>query len=77
MTLIKPLNLIGCDLQYIHDFVLRELLSKRTKAKNTCGDRCQLIDSDIQIMNNSQKYKVYESRHYDFCIPVTYPNAYT
>ena len=32
---------------------------------------------DSRIKNNSQKYKVYESRHYDFCIPVTYPSAYT
>lgn len=51
MSVIEPLNLIGCDLQYIHYFVLSELLGKRTKVKNTCEARCQLIDSDIQIMN--------------------------
>lgn len=35
----------------IHYFVLSELLGKRTKAKNTREAICQLIDSDIQIMN--------------------------
>lgn len=52
MSIIEPLNLIRCDLQYLHSFVLSKLLGKRTKIKNTCEVRCQLIDCDIQIMND-------------------------